>query len=237
LQGKTLGILPDFVNEAAFWVADQRLPFEELAWPDLLSAEQFNARRLPIVLHAGDEHYVRTVRQDGDVDRALQRYLTEGGLLISVPGLPLPFYYDRQNQTRNAARQFGFPLVGGSQPIAGTRVRGWESPPPGVALSFRFNQQLLPKLPASAPFPTAGDLRWRPATRRRVAEGDIYISLAILQDAQGNDYGDAMAYVEHRVSAPRGGKNLYAWMRMMDVLGAEETLLGLLEFAAQRVAP
>ena len=167
----------------------------------------------------------------------MQRYLGEGGLLISVPGLPFPFYYDEQNRTRNAAHQFGFPLVGGGDPPAGSMVQGWRRLLPKWLCPSVFNQHCCPKLPASVPSQPrgtcAGDLP--PVTG--LPRGMSTSRWQYCRMRKGNDYGDAMAYVEHRVSAPRGGKNLYAWMRMPDVLGTDETMLTLLEFAAQRIAP
>jgi len=91
----------------------------------------------------------------------------------------------------------------------------------------------LPGLPATAAFPASGDRRWRPATEALTAPGDVYLPLARLSDAAGHASGDGIVYVEHRDSEPKGGRNLYVWMRMPDVLGTHATLLSIFRFAAR----
>jgi hypothetical protein len=46
---------------------------------DFISADYFNATRFPVAFFLGGEHYLRTVKRDGDGDAALKRYLKEGG--------------------------------------------------------------------------------------------------------------------------------------------------------------
>ena len=81
----------------------------------------------------------------------------------------------------------------------------------------------------------SGDIRWRTMVRSRLAPGDRYEWLVRLRDGEGRSYGDAAAYVEHRASAPRGGKVIYAWMRLDDVLGPDALYLGLFRLAAGRI--
>ncbi|MBN1443543.1 MAG: hypothetical protein JXA90_12605 [Planctomycetes bacterium] len=57
-----------------------------------------------------------------------------------------------------------------------------------------------------------------------------------LRDSQGRDWGDAAAYIEHRSSEPRGGKCIYAWMRLPDVLERDALYLGLFRLAAETMA-
>ena len=58
--------------------------------------------------------------------------------------------------------------------------------------------------------------------------------LARLVDAQGRHYGDGIAYVHHRSSAPKGGRNLYVWQRMPELLGVDRLLLEVLRIAAEK---
>ncbi len=95
-----------------------------------------------------------------------------------------------------------------------------------------MDSQRLPGLPETVVIPATGDQRWRPATEALAAAGDVYVPLARLRDAHGNGYGDGIVYIEHRVSPPVGGRNLYVWMRMPDLLGTNETLFSLFRFAA-----
>jgi hypothetical protein len=206
----------------------------------LLDPATFNAKSLPLALHAGTERYTQTLDQANDVERALQRYLGEGGLLVSIPVQPFPFYYNEQGESVVGAGRLGFPIAGSGahqrdDVPEGARVAGWETPPTGPKLSFDIDTEALPGLPASVPFPRAGDLRWRPGTEALVAEDDVYVPLAALRDEQGKAYGDGIVYVEHRASAPKGGKNLYVWMRMPDALPRDDLLFALFRFAAEKI--
>lgn len=236
-RGRTIGVLPNDGHQVVFWLADLGVSLRELNWHDALDPAVLDAKRLPILLVAGGEQYVRTVHQDGDVETALRRYLQGGGLLMAFSHEPYPFFYDETGRPNVAAGRLGFPILGSGRPRRSgpserTFVRAWESPPPGVELTFHVDRQRLPGLPATAAFPAGGDRRWRPATEALAAPGDRYLPLASLRDAAGNGYGDGIAYVEHRESEPKGGRNLYVWMRMPDVLGANETLLAIFRFAA-----
>ena len=239
-QGRTIGILPDYGSEAVFWLADAGITLRELTWEQVLDPSIFNPQELPLVLFAGGEGFVQNLKTERDVEQALERYLGEGGFLMVIPCQPFPFYYNENHETVVAAGRLGFPIVGsGAQKRRDipedARVAGWESPPEGVELAFRLDTEALPGLPGRAPFPAAGDLRWRPATAALIAADDTYIPLATLKDAAGRSYGDGIAYIEHTASEPRNGKNLYVWMRMPDLCGANELLFALFRFAAERL--
>jgi len=238
-QGKTVGILPNYGGDAAFWLADTGVDIKELTWEAVLDADALNAEAIPIIVNAGGEEYVQTLEAEGDVERALQRYLQEGGLLVSLTFRPFPFYYNEQGESVLAASRFGLPIAGSGANLRddapeAAEVRGWEAPPPGKQLSFHVDTSALPGLSERVPFPKSGDLRWRPATKALTAEGDVYVSLAELKDEAGVSYGDGIAYIEHRSSEPKGGKALYAWMGMPDVLGRDELLFQLFRYAAAK---
>ena len=50
-------------------------------------------------------------------------------------------------------------------------------------------------------------------------------------------YGDGMAYVEHRTPPLQGGRTIYVWMRMSDVVGEGRLLGDILMFAAANMKP
>ena len=240
-KGKTIGVLPDFGGKAVFWLVDAGVALRELAWRDLLDPALFNARDLPVVVYAGFEEYVQNVKDKGDVDQAILRYLGEGGLLMVLPTGPFPFYYNEEKEPVASAGKLGLPLCGsgaaGRHDIApGSPLRGWEKPPDGVRLTFKLDRERLPGLPAAVPFPDSGDLRWRPCVGSVLAEGDAYLPLARLVDEQGRDYGDGIAFIEHKASAPRNGKLICAWMRMADVLDADKLFCALFRLAAEKTA-
>ncbi len=219
--GRTIGLLPGYGGPAPYWLLDCGLRVRELAWADLLDPGSFNPRTFPLLLNAGDEHYLGTVREPGDVKRALQDYLRQGGFLVAIPTLPWPFYYDdKTGKPDPITSELGLPLAG-----------GWEKPPPGAPLTFQVSVGALPGLPATVPFPQTGDLRWRPSKPASVAPGDSYQSLAQLKDAERRSQGDAIAYVQRKA----GGRTLYVWMRMPDVLGADNCLSAVFQFAGERL--
>jgi glycoprotein endo-alpha-1,2-mannosidase len=223
-KGRTIGLLPDF-GDAAFWLLDAGLTLKELSWADVADPAIFNPRNFPIVLHAGGEHYTGTGRVAGDVLPALQHYLTQGGFLISMPREPFPFYYDdTSGRPQVIANQIGLPVQ-----------QGWEQPPAGARLIFSFDTNSLPAVPATAPFPAGGDLRWRPANRAAAGREDLYLPLASLADAQGRLLGEGIAYVEHRTPPLQGGRTLYVWMRMGDVAGEDKLMPAVFQFAGEKI--
>jgi len=233
-EGVTIGVLPGFDSPAVFWLADAGLNLRELKWSEVRDAELFSAGNFPVVVYGAGEQYVQTVKEKGDVDAGLVRFLHEGGLLIALGSGPFPFYYNEKEEMVNQARSFGFPICGSG--VAGSdRVRGWETPPAGVKLTFRIDTRRMPGFPGSVPYPDWGDLRWRPCTSAGLDEGDVYMPLVRLTDEGGHNYGDAVVYIEHRESEPQNGKNIYAWMRMMDVVDRGSFLSALFRLAIERI--
>ncbi len=240
LEGVEIGILPGFSGQVVFWLLDCGAKLRELAWEDVVEPGRFDPKTYPLVLYAGCESYRQSVRERGDVDRALLGYLRRGGFLIVLPSGPFPFYYNEKQEAVVTAPRLGLPIgcldARGKRPAgADPRVRNWEDPPEGAKLSFRLDTALLPGLPATVAFPQLGDLRWRPVCASALAKGDVYIPLAKLTDERGNHYGDAIAYIEHRASEPRGARLIYAWMRMADILDADTLFFDLFGLAARKL--
>jgi hypothetical protein len=181
-----------------------------LSWEEVANWTGTAAEEYPVLIYAAGERYRRTVQRPGDVDDGLLRYLRAGGLLVVLPSGPMPFHYDAEGRGVAGNERLGLPLS-----VAGPDG-GWEEPPEGVDLRFVQVGRRLPHVPAEFPFPKQGDLRWRPFVRARLAEGDHVIPLIELRDAQGKHYGDAVAYVEHKASEPKGGRILYVWFRLLD---------------------
>ena len=232
-QDRPLAVLPDYSSDALFSLVDAGVPLRELTWDDVVSAEEFNARRYPIVVYAGYENYRQTLREEGDIDRSLIRYLEQGGLLMALPGGPFPFYYNERGAAVVSAGRFGLPIRSGTGDPQQAPT-GWEDPPVGLEFSLQFNSDVLKDLPAKVALPLDGDQRWRPITHQGLQEGDIYLPLATLTDQTGRYWGDAMAYCEHKATAPKNGKCLYAWMRVVDLADRNKILYELLRLAAAK---
>ncbi len=231
--GARIGLLPGYGGDLTLLLADSGVAVRELSAEDLLDPEVFTPERLPVVLYAAHERYLQTVHEPGDVDRALQRYLADGGLMIVAAHGPFPFYYNQDGEVVQSAAKFGLPIVGSNGHVMEPGgAQGWERPPDVDGLEFTFDTERLPGLPATAAFPDGGDLRWRPTCRALNADADAYLPLASLHDAEGREYGDGIAYIERSGEAP--SKLLYAWMRMGDVVGRADLHSALLRFAAER---
>jgi hypothetical protein len=180
---------------------------------------QFNARRYPVAFVFGDENYLQTVREYGDGDRAIIRYLREGGTLVSMVGGPTPFAYNEKNVLLPSYPQFGFALCGQGgtrRPDQPELLAMWEKPPAGRRFVFRrtASRTALPHVPAQFPFYDTGDLRWRPiANLWSPGEAD-YTPLLTLYDRQGRSHGDGAAIVRFRQGPLAGGRVVYVWMRL-----------------------
>jgi len=229
LSGRSVGvIMQEHRNDKEFWAAYCGATLQRLTWKDLIDPKVFNARNFPILIHIGNEHYTSSVKVTDDVARAFVRYLHEDGFLVSLPTGTWPLLYD---DSRKGAPH------GITDTLALGVDNGFDQPPSGTPLSFHAKTNVLFGLSPTAPFPTAGDIRWRPANRTRVPAADVYTPLVQLKDGAGKTQGDAVAYVEHRTSSLAGGKTLYVWMRTAESFGPDVFLPSLYQFVSTRLKP
>ncbi len=219
----------------------RRLGFnvEFLRWEDIVDPTMLTVRDYPLLYFCGTEHYVRTVEKEADVVASLRGYLSSGGIMLAVPQMPFPFFYDESGRATGAAGELGLPILGGVGRVARegpTRhVGGFESPPTGVALRFHVNRKALPHMPPVVPFPDSGDLRFRPTHNVGLAAGDSYVPLFRAANADGDWYGDGAAYIEHKASEPRGARVLYVWFRIPDLVPWSDLCYDLLSFLRPRL--
>lgn len=192
---------------------------------DVVDPEVLSADRIPVLIYGAGERYQRTVNEEGDVDRALMLYLSDGGVLVVASHQPFPFFYDADGTAVNNAQALGLPVT-----------MGWETPPEAEDLHFEVNAEALEGLPERVTFPDSGDVRWRPADGLLLAEGDLYLPLASLTDASGEAYGEGIAWIERRESEPVGGRLLYCWMRMPDILPPGDLYFALLRMVGEEMA-
>jgi len=227
-EGKTIGVLPDAQSEALFWLLQVGLPMEALEYADVVAPNRLTPTRYAALVYAGGEGYRASVNAPDDVDRALEAYLQAGGVLLALPSAPLPFYY-ADGKAANRAGKFGLPLaVSAERPEAGKT--GFETPP-ATGMQFRWNRAELPRMgDAPMPFPTGGDLRWRPALRTLARPDADYTPLATLYDAQGRSWGDGAVWIRY----PDGGAVGYVWFRLLETPYAPILLARLFERAAQK---
>jgi len=215
-EGLQIGVLPGGDSMAFWWLLDLGVGTEVLTWEDVASGD-LTVQKYPVLLYCGGERYRRSVNKTGDVDDALAGYLRGGGCLLVLPALPWPFYYDQNGRAVNGSSQFGLTL----------RI-GWERPPRGSRLHFVQPKRYLPHISVQFPFPTSGDLRWRPFF---ASEGAKHTSLLQLRGGDEDYLGDAVAYVELN----GGGRILYVWFGLLDGPYAEALLYDVFDFTAVRL--
>lgn len=228
LTGQKIGVLmQDRLNDAEFWAAYCGASLRRLNWSDLIDPEVFNASNFPVLLHIANEHYISSVKVTDDVTRSFVRYLHEGGFLVSLPpASPWPLTYD------DSRKMTPFCIT---DKLALGVDNGFEQPAAGAELKFYVNKSALSGLLPTAPFPTNGDLRFRPASRSRIPSADYYLPLVQLWDAQMHFQGDAAVYIQHRTAPLSSGKSIYVWMRTPEALGSDEFYPSLYQFISTKL--
>ncbi|MBC7289071.1 MAG: hypothetical protein H5T86_13740 [Armatimonadetes bacterium] len=230
---------------------------EEMVVPDVFTARRFHA-----AIYTGFERYLYQVRQPGDAVSALMRYLGESGTLVVAGGCwpfyrpcrwdgkeflpyngPIPAYEGPRDEwlEQQMARLQQSP-VGTFNRFLGLNIAGegteqFERPPGNDRIIFRTTEQgrrLFPSLPESFPFPSYGDLRFRPASDRNLGEGVRYTSVATAFGESGKKYGDGICVIEHTSGRLAGGMVLYIWGTLLDGQMADALLTDALRIAARR---
>jgi glycoprotein endo-alpha-1,2-mannosidase len=215
LKKVKIAVLPGGDSMGFWWLLDLGVDMKLLTWEDVVG-DGLTPQNYAVLLYCAGEHYQRTVRRDGDVDDALAAYLKAGGFLVALPAMPWPFYYDNAGQAVNNSSRFGFTLR-----------MGWEQPPANGGLRFVQPEHLLPHVPEQFPFPTAGDLRWRPFF---AGDQTQHMSLLQLRDGDKKYLGDAVAYAP----LDGGGKILYVCFNLLEGPHSEPLLYDVFDFVAAR---
>ena len=216
LQKLKIAVLPGADSMGFWWLLDLGVDMKLLTWEDVADGDMM-PKRYPVLLYCAGEHYQRTVRRDGDIDDALADYLKAGGFLVALPAMPWPFYYDNAGQAVNRSSRFGLTLR-----------MGWEQPPADAGLRFVQPENRLLHVPEQFPFPTAGDLRWRPYFAEDQTE---HTSLLQLRDSDNKYLGDAVAYAQ----LDGRGKILYVCFNLLEGSYSEPLLYDIFDFIAARV--
>ncbi len=219
LKGVRIAALPGAESSALWWLLDQGIEVQQLTWEDV-AAGRVTPATCSMLLYCGGETYRATVRQAGDVDKALADYLAAGGFLLALPTGPWPFYYDESGTVVNRSARFGLTL----------RI-GWEKMP-DTTLRFMVRHEAMKHFSDRVPgtLPTIFDLRWRPFFPQ---DHKQYIPLLAMQNGRNELLGDAIAYAEPR----SGGRVLYVWFALLETTYAESILPDVFTFAAGKIEP
>jgi len=207
----------------------------DLIEPADLVAGKVTPKSHRVLIYTSGESYPTRVTSDNDVPQAIAAYVAAGGSLLAFSDMPFPFYYDADRKTVQAGRLFDLHILGSMATKSGkpfdqaTGPAGFERPPAGLQLSFAVAGE-LPSQPSALPWPSGGDLRWRPAYRPLDRErGRPYWPLMKLLDQNGRDWGEAVAVFGSK--DPKAGNVIYAWFRLADVADLDGFLCDLLRLA------
>jgi hypothetical protein len=217
LQNLRMAALPNAESSAFWWLLDLGVQPQLLTWEQVVGSDLTPAN-YPILLYCSGEQYRRTVKQTGDVDDALSRYLGGGGCLVALPSQPWPFYYDETGQAVNQSHRFGLTLR-----------YGWERPSEGMDLWFTPCPGQLPRISDRFAFPDRGDQRWRPFY---VADHIEYVPLLQLRNGP-NHLGDGVVYARPQ----SGGHVAYTWCTLLTGPQAEPILYDLFTLLASDLSP
>ena len=215
-EGKRIAVLADAESMAFWWLLDAGVEMDILSWRDI-AAGKLKTDAYAMVLYCAGETYTQTVDEQGDVDKALLEYLSNGGTLVAAPSLPWPFYRKADGEPINNSARFGITLR-----------MGFENPPAGAELYFVQPKMRMKHVPERFGFPESGDLRWRAFVER---EHEAYTPLLELRDANGESLGDAVVFAE----LPNGGKVGYIWFGLLHGQRAEGVLYDAFDFVAGRL--
>ncbi|MCX7968079.1 MAG: hypothetical protein N3B10_06255 [Armatimonadetes bacterium] len=212
LQKVSIAILPNSDSECVWWLLSMNAKVKTLSWEQIVDAKVFDPTNFPIAVYGGGESYRATVSSENDVLKSLQRYVQNGGTLMVLPSMPIPFHYDETRLPTKAvhhAPQLWLPLF-----VA------WERPPQGQKLNFVVcDKKLMPNVPERFPYPESGDLRWRPFLPEKAPLGLKITPLIELIDGNGRSQGLGVVLVR-----AGKGKVIYAWFRLLDINVGEAIL-------------
>jgi len=218
LQKTSIAILPNSDSECVWWLLSMNAKVKMLSWEQVVDAKVFEPANFPIAVYGGGESYRASVREENDVLKSLQRYVQDGGTLMVLPSMPMPFHYDETKQPAKAvhhAPQLWLPLF-----VA------WERPPQGQRLTFVVrDKKLMPNVPERFSYPESGDLRWRPLLPEKAPLNAKVLPLIELVDSNGRSQGLGAAIVK-----VGKGQVIYVWFRLLDMDVGEAILHDLWKF-------
>lgn len=237
---------------AALQVAVDELTPDQLVDPGL-----FNATRYPLAVYVGGERYAYTVKTPGDGAEALLRYVHQGGTLL-VAGMCWPFYRpvdylgEKWTPSKGEVPQFrkdadehlvsqmkalGQSSVGNFNRYLGINISGegteqFEAPDEPITMRLVSDRIRPAGLPEAFPFPSSGDLRFRPASERVGLDGVEFEPVIKAVGESMQDYGAAMAVIRH--PGPPEGLVVYVWGTLMTTSHAPAITADVLRLAARR---
>jgi hypothetical protein len=172
------------------------------------------AQDCPILAFVGGEPVHTEFGPGASLEAGLKRYERDGGVLVLASWEPWPFHRSLETGERSWLRHLGMTLGGGFEK------------PPTAGLRFRFTGPLAAL--GERPFPTAGDLRFRPCLDR-ADERTRFDPMAVLQGPNGQELGPAIALLVR--TGPDPVRMIYVWEGMWDVAGRDALLRSILDQA------
>lgn len=204
---------------------------------ELVDPAVFSPERYQLAVYTGFERYVYEVASPGDGAKALLDYLGKGGTIL-VSGACWPFYRPLK-ATGDSLEPYAGPVpqyqgpqdawltqamaqlnqspVGTFNRFLGLNISGegtvqFEAPEEPLRFSVsEVGRSLFPSLSESLPFPSSGDLRFRPASGRNLGPGVQFTAVAEAVGESGKVYGPGICVVDHTEGPLAGGRVIYLW--------------------------
>jgi hypothetical protein len=149
--------------------------------------------------------------------RALHRFAEDSGVIIYASWQPWPLHRDLDSGKTAWSPSVGLTLA-----------QGFEKPPtPNMQFHFKSTLADIGK----RPFPTTGDLRFRPCLPPAAGTADFQ-PLATLIHPDGKPYGHGIAAIKYTAGPFAPARIIYVWMRMWDVTDRTQLLQKTLSLAA-----
>lgn len=223
IPGKKIALLPPDYDGPAFEYAEEIGLIDKLKiiTPEqLVDPDVFNAKKFPVAIYMGGEHYITTVKTEEDGKDGIKKYLSDGGLIVYLSYEPWPMYYeivkgdwtDDENIFIEDLEVF---------------FTSFEEPDGSLLMKFNKNQDIIKGLPEKIKFPESGDLRLRAIDAYNITYNAKLTSILTVID-----HGDAIGYIEFVDGRYKGGKILYVWSTLLNQDYGEKILSEVFKYIA-----
>ncbi|MCX7011560.1 MAG: glycoside hydrolase family 99-like domain-containing protein [Candidatus Sumerlaeota bacterium] len=169
----------------------------------LFSLEEFaqgklKAAECPIAVYTEGEPFKNDYGEGKTVEAAFKQYGKDGGVVVFASWQPWPLFKDLDTGETSWSKRIGLPLA-----------MSWEKTPPEQGIVVRDNATK-----ADEPYPTSGDLRFRPSVAPTKDEGCDYRAWLTVFGPTGKRYGDALSSYVYKSGPYAPARFLYAWQGM-----------------------
>ena len=205
----------------------------------LVDPAEFNPERYPIAVYSAPETFVHTVKAPGDAARALERYLSGGGCLVSA-ARGYPFYYPMILKEGRLEKIKGARHAETCQSLE-ILIKGLRIPPLKDIPRFELmpGQEIFTHLPKTFRFDATIGGPYRPAHADGLPGGDTFTPIMRLTDMADKTHGVVVATIDHKCKRYNGGRVIFMWGNILAQEIGPTIALDLMTYAicAARLEP